>query len=247
MKRGESFGRVAAEIFSPKQSKCCQTRSKRWILRVGLTSSTFQLANVCLRSVLAKPEPEARKRLASGEPSEARQPAVGCPKGERSEATSRSDREPPEPGRPTTPDTGCAPAGAREACECPRRCCPPDPACPSRALPGRGSCFVGVVRWLHHRLISLVPPARVPNSRLPSFDRSETILHGFDASLVALPSRVQHEKPGTLALADASATRSLHPSAASSETWTAWRMRWVERAITSTSPRVCGRRIASRM
>lgn len=39
--------------------------------------------------------------------------------------------------------------------------------------------------------------------------RSETIPHGFDTSLVALPSRVQHEKPGILALADASATRSL--------------------------------------
>ncbi len=36
----------------------------------------------------------------------------------------------------------------------------------------------------------------------------ETLPHGFEASLVALPSRVQHEKPGTLALADASATRS---------------------------------------
>ena len=45
-------------------------------------------------------------------------------------------------------------------------------------------------------------------SSLHSSTRSETIAHGFDTSLVALPSRVQHEKPGTLALADASATRS---------------------------------------
>jgi hypothetical protein len=58
-------------------------------------------------------EPEARKRLAGGEPSEARLPVVICPKGERSEATSRSDREPPEMNHPTVPDTGCAPAGAR--------------------------------------------------------------------------------------------------------------------------------------
>ncbi|MBE7494524.1 MAG: DUF87 domain-containing protein [Verrucomicrobiaceae bacterium] len=49
--------------------------------------------------------------------SRARQSAEGCPKGERSEATSRSDREPPEPGRPTIPDTGCALAGARGVSE----------------------------------------------------------------------------------------------------------------------------------
>ena len=46
------------------------------------------------------------------------------------------------------------------------------------------------------------------NSSLRVATRSEILPHGLNASLVALPSRVQHEKPGTLALSDASATRS---------------------------------------
>ncbi len=37
----------------------------------------------------------------------------------------------------------------------------------------------------------------------------ETVPHALNATLVALPSRVQHEKPGTLALAGASATLSV--------------------------------------
>ncbi len=102
---------------------------------------------------------------------------------------------------------------------------------PSRARRQFGVMGV-LIRWFHHRLISRVPPALNPgwcrmaegaslclgrdrvcnampwNSVLRVFTGSETIPHGFDTSLVALPSRVQHEKPGTLALADASAARS---------------------------------------
>lgn len=107
----------------------------------------------------------------------------------------RSDRESPAPGRPKTPDTGCAPAGAREAFECSSAMLPARPRV-AFSRPFRA-------RFVFRRRCPVVSPpanfsrARVSNSRLPFFARSEMILHGFDASLVALPSCVQHEEPGT--------------------------------------------------
>jgi hypothetical protein len=96
------------------------------------------------RARLTFTEPEARKRLAGGE-------------GRGATGNHRKRTAPPSSIRD-------APRQGREKrSHVHGLCCPPDPACPSRALPGRGGNlgWWGVLfRWLHHRLISGVPPAR---------------------------------------------------------------------------------------